>query len=213
MAKKSKKFEISEETLYAVIALLLLVISMLAYWLYEAEFKVRPVYQSVETVYNGAQINPIPVVKPEGVLRAEEDLRIVRNVSEDEDGYILVETFIKNLPRLDEEILLQDMVETLRFEERVELEDGEVAALSGRLFPQGKSINLATWGTGPQSQKKTKINVTVLDLNLDSSIKDSVGLYTLKFKPSAKIKALDFDPVEFRYGEFIMSFGEERLEI
>lgn len=214
MSKKVKKEENSERILYWIIAILLFFVTVLIYLLYETQFKVKPVYQSVEVAYESGQlVNPVPLEKPEGVLRAEEDLKIVRNVSVDDSGYIVIEAYLNNVDRLEDGVTVQDLVETIRFGERVEILDGEVSALSGRLFPQGKSINLANWGTGPQSEKKTKINITVLDLNLDASIKDSVALYRVRFKPSVDFDVLYFDDVEMRYNEFIMSFGEEEMAI
>jgi hypothetical protein len=186
---------------------------ILSFFLYPYFFGEEGVFvEEREVVYVfDTDHSPAPIDVPDNVLEAESEILIDRRSFVDQDGYYVVQAYLRNLENIDDEVLINDMVETIRFDRHVNVIEGEVEALNGALFPQGRTLNVGGYGAGGASEKNTKFNVTILDLNFDNSFVKDQGLYFIKFKTEQPIESIYFDDVELRFDKYIISLGAEEM--
>ena len=87
----------------------------------------------IEGVYDGlddfGQVEPIPIVKGEEILEAELILEVERDVQRLDDGTIVVSTLLNGVSQIEDDLLLQDFVESIKFFKKVDFEFLEIVSL------------------------------------------------------------------------------------
>ena len=153
------------------------------------------------------QIQSMPIVKDEEILEAQEELAIERDIIFLEDGSVKIFAYLTNVASIEDDVVLQDFVEEIKFNKHVEILESNVDAKNGFIFPASSKIEIANYGPGPVSEKNTKFNVVLLDLNFTNDT-ENVELYELSFPPSVDIDSLFFTGTEFRFDKYILELDE-----
>ena len=171
---------------------------------------VKPELQT-ETIYSGVDdygnVQPTPIQKNDETISAEQNLSVNRTISLLEDGSISIIAKLDGNSFLDKDFIIQDFVETVKFNENVDLLESSIEALNGTLFPLLTKIELGNYGPGPVSTKNSKFTVVLLDVNLDNS-SENTDLYEVTFKIDQNIDSILFSGAELRYGNQILELDE-----
>jgi hypothetical protein len=176
--------------------------------------------QQVITVQNAGLIteeaaSPMPeiITKTEEVIAAEKKLKVVRKVEAVGDNQIKVSAHIENIDTINEDLILHDISENLKFDRKIELVGGEVKALNGSLFPPNNKINIASYGhRGKNPEKPSKISVVVLDINFTQATEDT-SLYEIIFQTETPLSEVSFAAAEIRTGKFIIELDKETISL
>ena len=134
-------------------------------------------------------------------------MSVNRTISLLEDGSISIIAKLDGNSFLDKDFIIQDFVETVKFNENVDLLESSIEALNGTLFPLLTKIELGNYGPGPVSTKNSKFTVVLLDVNLDNS-SENTDLYEVTFKIDQNIDSILFSGAELRYGNQILELDE-----
>ncbi len=189
---------------YIILVIVAVLILMFLIFNYEKKDLVE---ESTSIYSDGPQIQPTLIVKDDGMIEAEEELLIERNVEILEDGTVKISAYLKNISEIEDELVLQDFVEEIKFDQHVEFLESNVEAKNGSLFPATKKLEIAGYGPGPVSEKNSKFNLVLLDINFDNNT-DSTDLYELSFKLDSSIESFIFSGAEFRSDKYILELDE-----
>lgn len=167
-------------------------------------------YQSVEAEAKPIQ-NPQVIKNVEGQLTVQRDLAIL------EDGTVHISASVDGLASLEEGILIEDLVESIKFPQRVDVLSSELELGHGFLFPGAnfQDAMASTYGPGAVDEKKTKLEIVVLDLNLNRETTKN-KLYDFYFKldvPIDELEELVFDSMELRNGKYILSLNGDEFKL
>lgn len=207
MAKKLRK-SVKDIVLYGVIVLLLIIVIALILAVYNLGEKEKPKETDVDIRPAIIFSEPKIIEKDETMVRVENSLRVVRDVKKNEDGSIRVTARLDGVENIDDEIVLNDFVEDIKFDKKIGNIDGNVMAKNGYLFPSKKILNVSSYGPGAPNEKMTKVNIVLLDINFDYS-SENTGLYEFTFTPDTEVEKLIFDGGEVRTGKYILKLGRE----
>ncbi|MBD3330359.1 hypothetical protein GF354_02405 [Candidatus Peregrinibacteria bacterium] len=214
---KEKSDNWKEKLLYVVIVLLVMVIFGLVYAILTFESTVIVTQKEITLpTENVPEMESYPeakvVEKPEELKQVEESLEIVRQIRENSDGSYTVTARLKNVDLLGDGVVLNDFVEDIRFDEHVELSDVAVTPKIGTLFPLGEQISVSNYGPGPVDEKSTRVNIVLLDVNIDKNA-EFTDLYEFRFNADKALTQLHFARPEFRSGKFILTAQNELVSL
>lgn len=187
-----------------IILILIIVTAVLAWFLFNK--KISNVVESPSDEMGTSRenlIKPEPIKKSAELLDLEQNLKVEREIVTNPDGSVTIKARLANTSKIKEGIVLNDFVDTIKFADNVNLKDTGIITKNGKLFPQSKDLTISQYGPGPTNKKKTKVNISILDINFDNKTSNT-DLYEIKFTPGKKIEPLVFE-TEIRSDRYILN--------
>lgn len=210
--------EINHHKLYFIIGILLIINAIFLGFLssnYPKNTKETVPYKQTKNYTDFTETTPLPkkIATPEFLNKVVNDINLEPVIQKSDKNY-KIELWINNLSALEDKVILQDFVNTIKFDTHLDITEAIIKSDYGTVFPPDKQVNISYYGPGTPKNKKTQIQISILDINIKKlTAPNRLKLYELDFSSTEKPNKITIDNIEFRQEKNIVNFPAIDLKI
>ncbi len=157
--------------------------------------------------------NSVPVtetVKPDYILKMEQNIQIDHQIEKLENGNFKVIGEIVYSDTLAKDEKLNHLTEEIRFDSLIDISDIKINVLQGESFP---SDDLKAGSHGAYDQARSTILITIINMEIDSSLEAPVPVYELEFNSADDVTKLDFLKAQIKVDTHELDLKNQTTEI